>query len=231
MSLIARQLDTLRACGVDDIVIATGYRAEMLRLDGTRQVRNADWETTNMVETLFAAQTEFSEDIIVAYADIVYEPKVLQALLSSSADISVVIDTGWRDYWNFRFEDPLSDAESLRLDDAGLIVDIGNKVEHIDDIEAQYIGLMRFRGDGIEALHQARRSMFDNDRPWKRKRPVEKAYMTDLLTEMVLNGEHIVPVPIRNGWLEIDTVEDYENAAQGFRDGTISRFFAPQVEK
>lgn len=231
VSLIERQLATLRACGVDDIVIATGYRSEMLQLGGTRQVRNTEWETTNMVETLFAAEAEFTDDVIVAYADIVYQPKVLKALLSSTADISVIVDTGWREYWSFRFEDPLSDAESLRMGATGDIIDIGNKVDCIDDIQAQYIGLMRFRRRGVDALRKAKRSMHENDRPWKKERPVEKAYMTDLLMELILTGEQVTAVPIRNGWLEIDTVEDYESAARGFSDGTISRFYAPGADQ
>ncbi len=228
-TLIGRQLGVLRACGVSDIVIVGGYRAEMLRLQGTRQIINADWADTNMVESLFAAEAEFGDDLIVAYSDIVYEPRVLEALLAADADTSVVVDLDWRAYWEFRFEDPLSDAESLRFGDNGSIIDIGNKVENIDEIEAQYIGLMRFKGNGIDAIRSARRSMSANGRPWKRKRPVEKAYMTDLLMEMILCGERVASVAVRSGWLEIDTVEDYENAARGFGDGSIAEFFQPDT--
>lgn len=56
MSLIGRQVATLRSGGVDDIVIAAGYKAEMLELPGTRMALNPNWESTNMVETLFCAE-------------------------------------------------------------------------------------------------------------------------------------------------------------------------------
>jgi len=124
----------------------------------------------------------------------------------------------------------LSDAESLRLNEHGEIIDIGNKVKNIDDIEAQYIGLMRFTGTGIKAMRAARRSMQDNDRPWKRARPVEKAYMTDLLMEMILTGSKLNAVPVHNGWLEVDTVNDYERAAARFADGSIVEFFDPRTD-
>lgn len=228
-SLIERQLATLRACGIDDIVIVTGYRADMLNLGGTHQAHNAEWETTNMVESLFAAEGAFTDDIIVAYSDIIYEPRVLEALQGSEAPVSVIVDKAWRAYWEFRFDDPLSDAESLVIGDNGLISDIGNMVKHIDEIEAQYIGLMRFSGAGVQALRDARQSMRDAERAWKQKRPFEKAYMTDLLMEMILTGVSVTSVPVSSGWLEIDTVDDFESSAAAFTDGSIMRFFDPHA--
>ncbi len=96
MSLIGRQVATLRAAGIEDILIATGYKAEMLALPDTRQVINPDWATTNMVETLFCAEEYFSDELIVSYGDIVYEPKVLAALLACPHDISVTVDLNWK---------------------------------------------------------------------------------------------------------------------------------------
>lgn len=213
-SLISRQIATLRSCGVADIIIATGYRHEMLRLDGTNQVHNPDWATTNMVETLFCAESQFGDDVIVAYSDIIYEPRVLDALLASTAPTSVIVDQQWRSYWEMRFDDVLADAESLRMEDDGRILDIGNKVADIEEIEAQYIGLMRFRAEGIAALRAARTNFQVVRRSWMSNRPVEKAYMTDLLMEMILLGFPVQAVPVSGGWLEIDTASDL-HLAQG----------------
>ena len=218
-TLIGRQLDTLRQAGIADIVIATGYRSEMLALPGTRQVHNPRWDSTNMVESLFCAETEFNDDLIVAYADIVYEPRVLAALLASDHDISVVVDRNWRAYWQHRFADPLSDAESLSMDPRGCITDIGKPVSDIETIEAQYMGLMRFRGAGVDALRAARASLDT----------IANAYMTDLLMEMILMGRDLHAVPVDGGWLEIDTVDDYEKAAAMIADGSIRRFFDPDA--
>ena len=218
-TLIGRQLDTLRQAGIADIVIATGYRSEMLALPGTRQVHNPRWDSTNMVESLFCAEAEFTEDLIVAYADIVYEPRVLAALLASDHEISVVVDRNWRTYWQHRFADPLSDAESLSMDSRQCITDIGKPVSDIETIEAQYMGLMRFQGAGVDALLAARANLDT----------IANAYMTDLLMEMILMGRDLHAVPVDGGWLEIDTVDDYEKAAAMITDGSIRRFFDPDA--
>ena len=92
-SLLQHQLATLRACGITDILIATGYLSDQLEFPGTRQVHNPDWASTNMVETLFAAEAEFGDDLLVCYADILYETKLIKALLAATHEITVCINT------------------------------------------------------------------------------------------------------------------------------------------
>lgn len=225
--LIERQLAALKTAGITDVTVVVGYRSEAFQYLGLPLVVNPYWETTNMVETLFCAESVLTDDTIVAYADIVYEPRVITALMAAPHEVSVVVDTGWRSYWQHRFTNPLDDAESLRLDEKGRIIDIGNKVNCIDDIEAQYIGLMRYRGAGIPILKNTRAALGHVFRPWMAKRSLEKAYMTDLLMEMVLMGHPPNAVPIDHGWIEIDTVTDYESAQKMIADGSITRFYQP----
>lgn len=231
ISLIERQITTLHEAGVADIVIVTGYLGDMLALPGTQRIHNPDWASTNMVESLFCAEAEFGRDVIVSYGDIVYEPRVLAQLLAGADDISVVVDRQWRAYWEERFAEPLNDAESLRLDIEGCITDIGNRVTDIDSIQAQYIGLMRFRGGGIDDVRAAREHLRHVSRPWMSGRSVAAAYMTDLLMEIILMGQKIRAVPVDGGWLEIDTVEDYEMVAEMIAYGRIGRFFDPAAKK
>jgi choline kinase len=229
-TLIERQLATLRSAGIEDIVIATGYRAGMLALTGTRQVYNPRWKTTNMVESLFCAEAEFGRDVVVSYGDIIYEPRILAALLDSAHDTSVIVDRNWRAYWEHRFEDPLSDAESLRMNAQECITDIGNQVTDIGDVQAQYMGLMRFKNGGVDALRAAYAGLGTRSRPWMAKRPLAGAYMTDLLMEVIFSGVKVHAVPVAGGWLEIDTVGDYERAIAMMADGSIARFFDPNAK-
>ena len=210
--LIEWHLKVLHRLGISNIILVTGYRGEMLNDFGCRTITNPDWEHTNMVETLFCAESFFSEDMIVAYADIFYTADVLQTLLESTHDISVVVDTGWQSYWESRFECPLSDAESLRMNDTGRILEIGQDVTSTDEIEGQYIGLMRFCGNGVQKLKDAKHFLGTTKRPWMDQRPVQKAYMTDLLTELIERNITLSAVPIDRNWVEIDSVHDYEIA-------------------
>jgi len=226
-SLIDRQLEVLRGEGIDDLVIVTGFCRERLALPGTTQVHNPGWESTNMVESLFCAEQEFGDALIVSYSDIVYEPRILKALLNTEVPIAVTVDREWREYWEWRFDDPLADAESLRMDGNGHIRDIGQVVDNIREIQAQYMGLMCFKGEGVSMLRSAYEHMQTADRSWKTTRPVGKAYMTDLLMEMVLMGHEVASVCVDGGWLEVDTVEEFERLQELFANGKITRFYDP----
>ena len=65
-----------------------------------------------MVYSLISAR-KYLDDDDSKLRDIIYEPSILETLLKSDHDISVAVDVNWLSYWQIRFEDPLSDAETL----------------------------------------------------------------------------------------------------------------------
>ena len=211
-SLIQNQIDTMRSVGIENIIILTGYLAEMLELPGTQQIHNPNWANTNMVESLFCAEPFFGKDLIVSYGDIIYQPGLIKSLLNSPHDISVLIDEHWQPYWEQRFDNPLCDAETLKLDPLGRIIEIGNTPSSINEIEAQYTGLMRFKNTGIANLIRAHKNLGKSHRQWLEQRPLNQAYMTDLLMEMILTGHDTFGILTQRGWFEIDTPKDLEVA-------------------
>jgi len=205
-SLLDRQLAVLRAEGIQRVVLIGGYREEMLRRDDTESRVNPRYAETNMVWTLFCAEDALEGDILLCYGDIVYSREVLQALLRSKADIAVTIDLDWEAYWRARNEDPLDDAETLKLAEDGRILEIGQKPKSLAEIEGQYMGLMKFTAQGMQLLiktfHDAKGAGS------LRGKPLEKAYMTDMLQAMIDLGYRLESVPVRGGWVEVDTVSD-----------------------
>ena len=120
-SLLQRQIDIFQNLGINDISVVTGYCENKISIDNIKKFKNENFATTNMVESLFTAREKINDSVIVVYGDIVFESKIIQKLIDSRHDISVVIDKNWKDLWNVRFENPLDDAESLILDENGLI--------------------------------------------------------------------------------------------------------------
>lgn len=225
-TLLDRLLHAARSVGIDDVVVVGGYLADQLRRSDLRVVVNPDYETTNMVSTLFCAEDLFCAGFILSYGDIAYSPAVLQTLLADPSPVGVVVDRDWRRYWELRFSDPLSDAESLRLGPGGHIKSIGQRETDIDRIEAQYIGLMAFRGPGVEALRQtyaaAQAAERDGRLPSNASRPLSKFFMTDLLQRMIDLGYPVTAVPIEGGWVEIDDLHDLELAEKLLANGRLA---------
>jgi choline kinase len=219
-SLLDHQLAVLRSFAIDPIAIVAGYMAASLDRPDLNVHLNPRYAETNMVWTLFCAESELSGELIVSYGDIVYSKEALAALLASKHDISVIVDKQWEPYWRARFDNPLDDAETLKLAPDGRFLEIGQKPQSLKEIQGQYIGLMKFSAAGIDTLkdvfHGARQAGSLGGKP------VEKAYMTDLLQAIIDTGSRVHSVPIQGGWVEIDNAKDLGLDITRQRIGQIS---------
>jgi L-glutamine-phosphate cytidylyltransferase len=208
-SLLDRQIKVLKSKGVNQIILIGGYLSEMLERDDAELRINPIYDETNMVYTLFCAESDLNDGAIVSYGDIVYSKTILSALLKSDADITVAIDLDWETYWRVRNENPLDDAETLKLSLDGQIIEIGQKPKSLEEIEGQYMGLMKFSAKGMQLL---KKTFHDAKSVGTlRGKSIEKAYMTDLLQEMIDMDIRLDAVPVKGGWVEVDTVKDLEN--------------------
>ena len=209
ISLIDRQLSILKGEGLDNIIMIGGYKSEMLKGKVEKLKHNPKYYNTNMVRTLFCANEELEGEIIVAYGDIVYSKNILKALIKSTADISVTIDKNWESYWRQRNPNPLLDAETLKLDEDDNIIEIGQKPKSLGEIEGQYMGLIKFSNEGVKQLKEFYNLVLKNDKLLTK--PLDNAYMTDLLQGIINAGKTIKSIPIYDDWVEVDTVEDLKS--------------------
>ena len=104
---------------------------------------NPRYHETNMVWSLFCGK-ELEGDLIISYGDIVYSRDILSKLLKCDTEIATTIDMNWEQYWRQRNEDPLADAETLKLRKDGSIKEIGQIPSSTSEIEGQYMGLLKF---------------------------------------------------------------------------------------
>lgn len=214
-TIIERQLALFRAEGITDISIVKGFCAGSVPDYGVRHYLNPEFAETNMVFSLFCAAAEFGPGpVLVSYGDILYSADVLRAVVNSRAPVNVAVDRAWKSYFAQRFDDPYDDAESLVVDEGGRIRSIGQSKPGPQNIQAQYIGLIKFEPEGLEAIRKVRDTVASNGTAIGWGRPWRKAYMTDLLQELVNRGTTVTAVPIQGGWCEIDSPRDFALAEQ-----------------
>jgi L-glutamine-phosphate cytidylyltransferase len=225
VSLLQRQLDTFRQAGITNLTVVGGYRADLIDREGLQLQLNPDYEKTNMVATMFCAESLFldEEDLVVCYGDIVFNSEVLEKLREATAPVAVCIDKNWLEYWRLRMPAPLQDVETLRLDSSGRILEIGKKPGSLDEIEGQFTGLFRFRGDQLRRLKYTYQSMDKNAEYDGKDYP--NMYMTSFLQNLADTGWEVMSVPILNGWLEVDTVEDLDLYHRLHNEGRLDPFY------
>ena len=201
-SLLDRQLDALNMANIEDISIVTGYRREMLIRSGLREFHNPRWAETNMVSSLECAKDWLKEGpCIVSYSDIFYRSTAICSLVSSSEPLAVTYDPNWLDLWSRRFNDPLIDAESFRLGNKHILLEIGKKPKSVDDVQGQYMGLLRFTPKGWGEVDRIRKELTQQKR--------DKMHMTETL-QMVIEAKrfNIQAVEYKSSWGEIDSEDD-----------------------
>lgn len=201
-SILDYQLETFKQCGVDDVVLVAGHSRAKLLDFGLPVHVNESYASTNMVYSLFCAESEFNEDLIISYGDIVFEERVLRALIESENQFSVVVDTGWRELWQMRMDDPLMDAETMILTSDGFIKNLGQKTTDIKEIQGQYIGLFKIQASALTAV----RDYYHSLDPAKRS----TMFMTDFIQLLIDNVLAVKAVPVKHGWLEVDTLADWK---------------------
>lgn len=223
-TIIETQIGLYRNCGIKDIIIVRGYAADKIPYEGVTYYTNKDYADTNMVESLMAAKSEFDTDMIVSYSDILFEEQMLRQMMASKADFTVAVDDNWKVYWKKRYGRTDFDTESLSLDGSGNIIELGRENPRIEEIDARYIGLLKFSKSGLSHIKALIEDAYKNmqDKPWMQSgKTVRKAYMTDLLQAVIESGKQVKAERFQNGWIEFDTNEDYENACKWVEDGSI----------
>ena len=206
--LLERQKEALYACGVQNITVVAGYKNETIPKDCFKVILNPDFATTNMVSTLFCAESQIdtSKDTLIMYGDCIYESSVIETLLKDTSKAAITIDLNWRSYWAARIENPLEDAETLKLDDRGNITELGKKPNSYDDVQGQFMGLIKIRADQWESIsttyHQLPKDQYFDGKDFN------NMYMTSFLQYLIDQGLPIKGVPVKGAWLEFDSVDD-----------------------
>jgi choline kinase len=209
--LLHRQLDVIKFCGVptNDIALVGGYLKDQLDAPGVNLFVNERFSETNMVSTLFCAESFMAsgEDLLICYGDIVYEPRVLKKLLETDGEVVVAADQDWKRLWSIRMEDPLSDAETFKVR-SGRVVELGKKPDSYDDMQAQYMGLIKVRANKVQEFidfyHAMNRSQGYDGKDF------DNMYMTSFLQYLIDSDWEVSPVYVSNGWLEVDTAAELE---------------------
>jgi choline kinase len=197
--LIQWQLDSLHDAGILNIAIIRGYLAETFDFN-LKYFENERWRHTNMVSTMLEANDWLENDsCILSYSDIIYSSDAVSTLFNARGDITITYDPNWHDLWSMRFEDPLSDAETFKLN-GDLVSEIGNRASSISEIDGQYMGLIKITPKGWRGVINYLNNFSRSD--------IDKMDMTMLLRGLINFNVDVHAVPISDIWMEVDSESD-----------------------
>ncbi len=225
-TIIERQIETYRRNGITDIIIVKGFAADKIAYDGVTYYTNEEFATTNMVESLLKAKSEFTDDIIVSYSDILFSDEMLKGMIASTAEFACAVDTNWEEYWTMRYGRADFDTESLKVSAEGNITSLGLPDVAPAEIDARYVGLLKFSKSGCAKIVDIMEGAYTEfaDKPWQQSgKTIKQAYMTDLLNALIEDKNQVKAEFFKNGWVEFDTNEDYETTVSWVESGELKK--------
>ena len=217
-TLLQRQLDAYKKCGIKDISLIRGYKKEKINYKGIKYFENTEYKNNNILNSIFYAEKIINGNIIISYSDILFDSSVVERTLNSDHDISVVVDIDWRGYYVGRKDHPISEAENIIFNSNNEVEKIGKINTGNEEVHGEFIGMIKLSNRGTEIFkeHFHRLKKIYWNKPFQRAKTFQKAYLTDFIQELVDIGIKVHCVIIESGWKEIDTVEDYKKALVGF---------------
>ena len=198
MSLLQRQIDSLRDANVKNIVVVVGFGADSIRDECDSDiefVENVDFAETSSLYSLWLAREHLSDGFVVLNSDVLFHPQLLSNLLESSHDDELLL-------WDTQ-PAPLGDEEmKVKLKD-GLVIDISKQMDP-READGENVGIVKFSAAGARALVGYMDALVASG--------AKKDWAPRAFREFALR--HPLHALSTGGlpWTEIDFPEDYQRA-------------------
>jgi len=199
-TILDEQLITLNKCGINDILVVTGYLADEIGeyLSKKKDVKtffNPVYSVSGMLMSLWITKEEMKGGFILLYSDVLFEKSIIDNLLSNKSDICLAIKKG----------DVREEAEKVS-EENGLITKI-SKME-LAEGNAEFIGMAKFTRNGarlfIDEMNEIVKDRLD-------------ASFIGAIMGLIGKGHKIYSSDIGNAkWVDIDFEKDLKLAESIF---------------
>lgn len=224
-AILERQVQILRSAGILEIAVVRGYQAQAVNVPDVRYYENPRYQTHGIAASLFTAEHELTGPTLILYGDILFDRTILDRLLTSTADVSLVIDRAWYDLYHTQGRSPegaelamttrppTPSHRFLPSEEPTTVVQIGQRLEK-RSVHGEFIGLALLSAKGTQWLKEAYEAgrTLPPDQPFHEAPSFAQASLTDLVQAMITRGRPVHAVEIYKGWLEVDTFDDYRRA-------------------
>lgn len=218
-SLLQRQLDVLKRCGITDVVVIRGYEKEKFNIDNVKYYDVDDYKRGSLF-SLFTAKEEMKNGFIMIFSDIIFDESIINNLLRSKEDITIVADASYA-FHKHEIDKELDLIISKQRNKyyRELFPSVGKEVSFIgkkikkEIATHEFIGIAKFSKYGAQNLIMVYEDCAKNHKGrFHESESFERASIVDMLQEMIDRGFKVHFIEANKGWMEIHNKKDYDIA-------------------
>jgi len=138
--------------------IVSGYKNQKLdtfiKRNKFQKIINEKYKITNMVYSLFEVKALKSKEIVICYADIIFDPNIFEMLKKEKYKSTIILKKNWLEVWKGRmnFKNIFNDAEDVIIKKNKLI-SIGQKIKNKLP-QYQFMGIIKLKLIDFKKLKQ-----------------------------------------------------------------------------
>ena len=227
----ARVLDwTLNAAKFlnPEVHFVAGYQIDEIisRYPDLHYSINTEWRSTGPIISLLKARVSQDAECIVSYGDILYREEAVSELINLGADVSIAVDSMWKDRYPSRSSEDIKRSEKVIISE-GHVVAAGSNISS-EAASAEFIGLMTLQPEVMRFLAN-NSELFPPD--------MSRANLTFLIEFLRNQGFNIKFFDVEGNWAELNEAHDMANFILGTKAQSLKRLeevitlskIAPQV--
>ena len=213
------QVELLKKCNINDITVVTGSLDKKIKISDVSYVKNKFYRSTEQNYSLFCARKKLTGSVVISFADIIFDKKILKKLINFKGDCGIVVRKDWKKAYRNRSLHPISEADNVLLK-RGKIIKIRKNIINYDKDKkvVEFLGMIKFSRKGtsmflekLQCLNKYHKGKFHTADSFK------KAYLIDMIQELIDSGMRVTPVFVNGKWFEVDTLEDIRNVEKSIK--------------
>lgn len=204
-TLLQRTVDAMIAAGINELVVVTGYRAEMIRDFLTKQypslnihfIHNADYEYNNNIFSLWMTRPYTDgKEFLLSDSDILFDPQLIRAVLATEGNALAL------------------NRHECGEEEIKVIVDSDNRIMElsktcsIEKAIGESVGFEKMTAEYSNALFKELEQMIEHE-------GLIDVFYERAFERLIPQGQTFRIVDTTKFFsIELDTPEDFENAKQ-----------------
>ena len=217
-SILERQICLLQKFGINEIIVIRGPHPNRFKFN-VEYINDVKFNEHDQLGSLILAKEKIQNDVLIIFADILFDESILAKILESKEDIAIAIDMNWEKY-GLRHENTIDKADKVAISKGTIKRIFKNMSEDDKKFEiGEFIGLLKLTENGSKDFNRiySELTLSENQR-FHDSISLKKAKLVDFLQEIIEHNIEIKPVIIHGKWCEIDTLEDLELAGKMFNN-------------